>query len=274
MYFAVEMQKRDRAALLALTLSMHLTMKGAKLLLACSEKTFNYVTEFYSFDLEIIHYNIDQERCIPTLSLKNLRDVMVHVHETHDKAVYISPLIYVIKDLSKIIEKTSNHGIVCVKRDVDLNSDTASYPLVLMVLNKDGGSLEAIDSYLSDNEKTLSEAQEKLDEIGFANDDSSPEEINEISKARSLALQPVSLISQNFLAKLVSQKDLVTHFEESIYIDMFNFFAADNGWKMSQIGVGADVKISKNGLPIHIAAVTPDIRGIPPSIIKDAVPLL
>ena len=274
MYFAVEMQKHDRAALLALTLSMHLTMKGVKLVLACSEETFNYVTGFYSFDLEIIHYNIDQDRCIPTQSLKNLRDVMVHVHKTDDKAVYISPLIYVIKDLSTIIEKTSNHGIVCVKRDVDLNSEPASYPLVLMVLNKDGGALEAIDSYLSDNENVLLEAQEKLDEIGFANDDSSSEEIDKIGAARSLALQPVSLISQNFLAKLVSQKDLVTHFEEPIYIDMFNFFAAESSWKMSEIGVGADIKISKNGLPIHIAASSPDIRGIPPSIIRDAVPLL
>ena len=73
---------------------------------------------------------------------------MVHLHETHDKVVYISPIIYVINDLSTIIEKSSNKGIVCVKRDVNLGDDSSHYPLVLMVLNKDEKTLAAIDNYL------------------------------------------------------------------------------------------------------------------------------
>ena len=274
MYFAVEMQNRDRAGLLALTLSMHLTMKGSKLLLACSESTFNYVTGFYKFDLEITHYNIDAAMCIPTKSLKNLRDAMVHVHETHDKAVYISPLNYVIKDLSEIIDESSNKGIVCVKRDVNLGDDSAHYPLTLLVLNKDDKVLSAINDYLVDNEETLSSAQEKLDEIGLPDDDSTPEEKKRIDDERSVALKPVSHMSQNFVSKLASIEDLVSHFEGSIYMDMFNFFAADKGWKMNEIGVGDDVKLSRNGGYIHIVASSPDVRSIPVTLLRHAVPLL
>ena len=274
MYFAVEMQKRDRAGLLALTLSMHLTMKGSKLLLACSEPTFSYVTGFYKFDLEIVHYNIDEAICIPTKSLKNLRDAMVHVHETHDKAVYISPLNYVIKDLSDVIDASSNEGIVCVKRDVEMGADSAHYPLVLMVLNKEERVLSAIDKYIAENEEVLSSAQDKLDEIGFSNDDSTPEEKTRIENERTLALKPVSEISQNFVSKLAAEKDLVSHFHGSLYIDMFNFFAADKGWKMNEIGVGDDVKLSRNGGYIHIAAASPDVRSIPVSLLRHAVPLL
>ena len=274
MYFAVEMQNRDKAGLLALTLSMHLTMKGSKLLLACSEPTFNYVTSFYKFDLEITHYNIEQDMCIPTQSLKNLRNAMVHVHETYDKAVYISPIIYVIKDLSNLIKQSSDQGIVCVKRDVDMGEDSAHYPLVLMVLNKGEKVLSAINDYLSDNEEVLSNAQEKLDDIGFANNDSTPEEIERISNERTIALKSVSHVSQNFLAHLSSDKSLVSHFDGSVYIDIFNFFAADKAWKMNDIGVGADIKLTKNNCYIHIAAPSPDIRSIPPNIIEHTVPLL
>lgn len=274
MYFAVEMQKRDRAGLLALTLSIHLTMKGSKLLLACSESTFKYVTGFYKFDLEILHYNIDTAMCIPTKSLSNFRDAMVHIHETHDKAVYISPLNYIIKDLSKVIEASSNKGIVCVKRDVELGSDSAHYPLVLMVLNKEERVLSAIDKYLAENEEILTSAQNKLDEIGFSNNDSTPEEKIRIGNERTLALKPVSELSQNFVSKLASDKELVSHFHSSTYIDMFNFFAADKGWKMNEIGVGEDIKLSRNDDNIYIVAASPDIREIPASILQHAVPLL
>lgn len=274
MYFAVEMQKRDRAGLLALTLSMHLTMKSSKLLLACSESTFNYVTGFYKFDLEIIHYNIDQKCCIPTLSLKNLRDAMVHIHETHDKAVYISPLNYIIKDLSKVIETSSNEGIVCVKRDVEMRSESAHYPLVLMVLNKEERVLSAIDKYLAENEEIFTSAQNKLDEIGFPNDDATPEEINRIDNERTLALAPVSEVSQNFVSTLACDKDLVSHFHGSIYMDIFNFLAADKGWKINEIGVGQDIKLSKNGGYIHMVAASPDIKTIPNSLLTHTVPLI
>ena len=162
MYFTVESQSSDKEKILALVLSMHICMKGSNLTIGCTKKTFDYVTSFYKVDINLKHIEIADEDANPINLFVNFRNVISDVHLENDKAVYIAPIVYVINDLSKVVDDTSNKGIVVIKRDCELVEEAGNYPLIFAVFNKDNITMEAIDKYIEDNMDLCVNTKNKL----------------------------------------------------------------------------------------------------------------
>ena len=133
MYFTVESQSSDKGGILALVMSMHISMKDSTLTIGCSKKTFDYITNFYKVDVNLKHFEIADDDISPVDLFNNMKQVISDVHKENDKAVYIAPLVYVINNLSKVVDKVSNEGMVVIERDCDILSEAGNYPLVLVV---------------------------------------------------------------------------------------------------------------------------------------------
>lgn len=273
MYFTVESQSSDKEKILALVLSMHICMKGSNLTIGCTKKTFDYVTSFYKVDINLKHIEIADEDANPMNLFVNFRNVISDVHLENDKAVYIAPIVYVINDLSKVVDDTSNKGIVVIKRDCELVEEAGNYPLIFAVFNKDNITMEAIDKYIEDNMDLCVNTKNKLLEIGYPTDSMDSEECKKIRNMRSELYVPISAMAQNFILVMLKQNDLVSLITDGIFMDMFNFYAMEKPWQLKDIAGNDDAKICRNNTPIYLVAPAPDPRRIPNNIIQHAITL-
>ena len=276
MYFTVESQPSDKGGILALVMSMHISMKNSNLTIGCSKKTFDYITDFYKVDVNLKHFEIADENISPVDLFNNMKQVISDVHKENDKAVYIAPIVYTINNLSKVVDKVSNEGMVVIERDCDILSEAGNYPLVLVVFNNDKKTNDAMDAYIQNNMKLCADTKEKLNEIGKPTSSMSSEENDKIGKMRSELFKPISLMAQNFILEMKKHDNLVTFIKDGIFMDMFNFFAGKNPWQLNEIGVDGDgdVKICRKNSAIYLVAPSPDPRTLPNSIIRQAVGLL
>ena len=76
MYFTVESQSSDKAGILALAMSMHISMKDSTLTIGCSKKTFDYITNFYKVDVNLKHFEIADDYISPVDLFNNMKQVI------------------------------------------------------------------------------------------------------------------------------------------------------------------------------------------------------
>ena len=129
-----------------------------------------------------------------------MKQVISDVHKENDKAVYIAPLVYVINNLSKVVDKVSNEGMVVIERDCDILSEAGNYPLVLVVFNNDKKTNDAMDSYIQNNMKLCADTKDKLNEVGKPTSSMSSR-TKKIGDMIEL-FKPISLMAQNFILEM------------------------------------------------------------------------
>lgn len=269
-YFFIESQANDRYSMLGLAISFNIFMPESTICLLCSDDTYNYITDFYDFKVNIEHLELETELS-PANLIKNMVACAVKIQEEDHDAMYLSNSIVMINSLVELEDKSYSSPIVCLKRDVDMKSEDAKYPMALALFRrtKDNAGVKRLSEYYSEHEEVLSSSNKKFQELSEINlVDMSEEEINDVRDQRTAALSPISKIAQGLLSTLVNEENSVIteFFEPERYIDIAQFFAYDTAWKLNDFKVEDGKHIVRNNVKSLFTTTCVDPNSLPQAL--------
>ena len=161
-YFCIESQSIDKYSILGLAISLNIFMPNAHLCLLCSDETYKYVNDFYDFKITIEKLDIECELA-PARLIKNIVDCVKLIHESEHDAFYLSNNVIIINSLKELEDQEYNSPIVALKRDVDMKSEDAKYPMSFMLFrySQNNTSLDRVLEYYNKHEQVLTSSHEQ-----------------------------------------------------------------------------------------------------------------
>lgn len=269
-YFCVESQPNDRYSILGVAISLNIFMPDATLCLVCSDGTLEYVLGFYDFQLNIEKIKLENDLS-PAMLIKNVRDCVKSIHDDGQDAFYLSNSIVIINSLQELQTKDYTSPIVCLKRDVNMKSDDALYPMAFVLYRRTENNecFNRLTKYYEAHEQVLNSCHEehmKLNDINL--EGLSEDEINSIRDRKTAAIGPISKVAQGLLNTLVNEDDsiLTEFFEPERYIDVAQLFAFENSWKLSEFKVDSDTHIVRNNVKCLFTTTCIDPMSVPPTL--------
>ena len=274
-YFCIESQSIDKYSILGLAISLNIFMPNAHLCLLCSDETYKYVNDFYDFKITIEKLDIECELA-PARLIKNIVDCVKLIHESEHDAFYLSNNVIIINSLKELEDQEYNSPIVALKRDVDMKSEDAKYPMSFMLFrySQNNTSLDRVLEYYNKHEQVLTSSHEQhlsLKDVDL--EGKTDEEIICVRDHRTAALMPISKVAQSFVSTLVNEEDSVItdFFKGDRYIDVAQFYGLENKWYLNDFKVDEDQHIVRNDTKCLFTTTCIDPNTLPVSIREPAM---
>ena len=267
-YFCIENQENDKHSILGLAISFQIFMQDATLCIMCSDKTYEYIKNFYDFTFNIERISISEKGLHPTKLIENIIKCVEKIHSSDNDAFYLSNSVIIINSLTELENNNYKSPIVSLVRDVFTSTKNVKYPMPFLYFNKENTSIitEKLKKYCKDNEDSLKicyDEHMKLEEIDIS--EMNDEELHDLGSKKSVALAPCSGIIQSMISSLVEEDDsiITEFFEPERYIDITQFFAGSTSWKLNDFKVSDDLKIVRNSKKCLFTSLCIDHKSLP-----------
>lgn len=275
-YFCIENQSTDRHAILGVAISLNIFMPNATLCLVCSDETHAHVKGFYDFKINIIKVETEH-KLTPSNMINNMLSCIKNIHESNNDAFYLSNSVIIVNSLEELENKDYTSPIVCLKRDVDMKSENAKYPMCMFLVRRtdDNLGMESLIRYQCDNNEELLASEEQHTNLqNISIDNMTDDEINDLRNNKTLALEPISRIAQELLSTLVNKENVITEFfEAERYVDLAQFFGFEGSWKLSDFKADEGKHIVRNNTKCLLTTTCLDPNSLPSHMRTSAMEL-